>query len=189
MTPPRDELDARLDRVLEATTTPRRDAAFRARVIAALERPASPGARGWRFAVPVAAAAALVALVVVWAWWGPSGAPPAEQQARREHVALPSSERATPRAPATGDATNERPLGGRSGSNEQPRRRDAIGLDRRALLLAEDEERIPRIVVPNLSVRAIDIEPLADSSGFEQLDFPERIDVDPVVVEALDGSR
>ena len=103
---------------------------------------------------------------------------------------MPSSERVVSREPATADATSARPQETQTAADKaRPRRQNAAGLDRRALLLAEDDERIPRIVVPDVSVRAIDIEPLADSSGFAQLDLPERIDVDPVVVEALDGSR
>jgi len=189
-TAPPDDLDAQLDRLLDAATAPRRDPAFRARVIAAIDRPAPRSWRGWRVAAPVTAATAILAALLTWMWWLPSDGPFVNEEARQEQVTSPAPARTavgdgTPHSSETPPVVAAQPSAGRR--LERRAARSPGGLEQE--LPNEIEARIPPVRVPEVAVRAVSVTPLAGTPGFEELESPERIEVDPIVVEALDEHR
>ena len=188
MNTPRDDLDGRLDHVIEAATRPRADAAFRARVVAAIDG-SQPGRwLSWHVALAMAGMA-LVAAGGAGAWWRPVDAPPV-QQVRQEQPAPAATE---PRAAETTTSTDvAAPPAEVRGEPKTSRRPAQAARERAARLLAaalDQEERIPRIVVPSVAVQALAVEPLGATPEFRALESPERVDVDPIVVEALDENR
>ena len=186
--PPRDDLDGRLDRVIEAATRPRADAAFRTRVVAAIDG-SRPGRRvSWQAALAMAGMA-LIAAVVAWAWWRPVDVPPVQQVRQEQPAPAASGSGAVERSTSTDVATAP----AESPSKPKPARRLArADRERTPRLLApalDAEERIPRIVVPSVAVPALALEALGATPEFRALESPERVDVDPIVVEALDENR
>jgi hypothetical protein len=187
MTTPRDDIDARMDAVLETATRPRSDSAFRARVVDALDRTSPAPMHAWRLPGLAAAGVVLTAIVIAWAWW-PNGSRPVRVP---EEARIAESPAATPHdAKTPGVIVEQRPVESLRGERGLPARRGrhtgttAVAA---ASPVEDDGGRIPRIVVTGVAVTAITVEPLASAPELAPLSSPEDVEIEPLVVQPLDG--
>jgi hypothetical protein len=217
--PPDDERDARVNRVLARATAPVDDPAFRARVIARIERDrAAWGLPGLlRIAGPV-----LTVLCVGLVLWY-SDARLRDRAARDERqaplatspVAAPATGSSTLLAPhgpapdtiragqpedarrgaAAGPAGTQRGDAGSSARLSKPRpAASGTGTSVLRLARAEPPDRdltpaIPRVIVAQIDLGAIDIEPLPAAATLAGPGSPALVEIVPVLVEPIEGHR
>jgi hypothetical protein len=204
-------LDARIDRVLRQQTAPRSDPAFRARVLARLDEPASAWAP---WAPRLATAVAVVSVCVVLAFFVRVAPEPRVTPATQPTATatLPAPARgATAQSPQVasmattefGDAADRRAVGSPLGASEGGASASVAGARARRRLTRAADTRTARILLPPadstvspslppvdvgaVAVERIELRPLSTTERFGALGEPEALSVEPITVAPIGG--
>jgi hypothetical protein len=204
-------LDARIDRVLRQQTAPRSDPAFRARVLARLDEPASawaPWAPRLAAAVTVVAVCGVLALLVRVApeprvTSSTQSAATATMPAPARGASVQSPQVASMATTESGDAADRRAVGSPLGVSEGSASASVAGARTRRPLTRATDTRAARILLPPadstvspslppvdvsaVAVERIELRPLSTTERFGALGEPEPLSVELITVAPIGG--